>query len=160
MNEINATEDRLRSEIEGLKRQLEEQKKLHASGAKPGRGPSAGSLVTIALLLVAMIVAGFFLGYLPRQKREEVLAAESRDTSHALPVVNVSKVTVAAGKSQLVLPGNIQAVTEGPILARASGYIRKREVDIGDHVKSGQIVAEIEAPELDQQITQADRKST
>ena len=155
MNEINATEDRLRSEIEGLKRQLEEQKKLHADGAKPTRGPSAGSLVVLALLLVAVIVAGFFMGFLPKQKREQVLAAESKETSRTLPTVNVSKVTVASGKSQLVLPGNIQAVTEGPILARATGYIRKRYVDIGDRVKSGQVVAEIEAPELDQQITQA-----
>ncbi len=155
MNEINATEDRLRSEIEGLKRQLEEQKKLHAGGAAPHRGPSAGTLVSIALLLVVLIVAGFFLGYLPRQKREEVLAAESKETSQTLPTVNVSKVTVASGMSQLVLPGNIQAVAEAPILARATGYIRKRYVDIGDRVKAGQIVAEIEAPELDQQITQA-----
>ena len=155
MNEINATEDRLRSEIEGLKHQLEEQKKLHGGAPPPNRGPSAGSLVTIALLLVVLIVAGFFLGYLPRQKREAVLAAESKETSRTLPIVNVSPVTVAAGKSQLVLPGNIQAVTEGPILARATGYIRKRYVDIGDRVKSGEIVAEIEAPELDQQITQA-----
>jgi RND family efflux transporter MFP subunit len=155
MNEINATEEQLRSEIEGLKRQLEEQKKLHGGGAPAKTGPSAGSLVSIALLILVVIVAGFFLGYLPRQKRDDVLAAESKDTSVALPIVNVSKVTVASGQSQLVLPGNIQAVTEGPILARASGYILKRYVDIGDRVKSGQVVAEIEAPELDQQITQA-----
>jgi RND family efflux transporter MFP subunit len=134
---------------------LEEERRLHATAPAANRGPSAAALVSIALLLVVLIVAGFFLGYLPRQKREEVLAAESSQTSRALPVVNVSKVTVAAGKSQLVLPGNIQAVAEGPILARASGYIRKRYVDIGDRVKAGQVVAEIEAPELDQQITQA-----
>ena len=54
-----------------------------------------------------------------------------------------------------MLPGNIQAVTEAPVLARATGYIRKRYVDIGDRVKAGQVVAEIEAPELDQQILQA-----
>ena len=63
--------------------------------------------------------------------------------------------TRSAGKSQLVLPGNIQAVTEAPVLARASGYIKKRYVDIGDRVKAGQVVAEVEAPELDQQILQA-----
>ena len=54
-----------------------------------------------------------------------------------------------------MLPGNIQAVTEAPVLARASGYIKKRYVDIGDRVKAGQVLAEIEAPELDQQIQQA-----
>jgi RND family efflux transporter MFP subunit len=55
----------------------------------------------------------------------------------------------------LVLPGNIQAVTEAPILARAEGYIKRRMVDIGDRVKAGQPIAEIEAPELDQQLLQA-----
>ena len=54
-----------------------------------------------------------------------------------------------------MLPGNIQAVTEAPVLARATGYIKKRYVDIGDRVKEGQVLAEIEAPELDQQIRQA-----
>jgi len=57
--------------------------------------------------------------------------------------------------SNLLLPGNIQAITEAPILARASGYIRKRYADIGDRVAAGQVLAEIEAPELDQQIKQA-----
>ena len=70
-------------------------------------------------------------------------------------MVNVAPVTRSAAQTSLVLPGNIQAVTEAPVLARASGYIRKRYVDIGDRVKAGQVLAEIEAPELDQQIKQA-----
>ena len=70
-------------------------------------------------------------------------------------MVNVERVTRSSGKSNLVLPGNIQAVTEAPVLARATGYIKKRYVDIGDRVKAGQVLAEIEAPELDQQIRQA-----
>jgi RND family efflux transporter MFP subunit len=155
MNQVNTTEDRLRAEIENLRRQLEEQKQLPASGAQPNRHPSAVSLILIALLLAVLIVVGFFVGYLPRQRREAVLAAESKATGRTLPVVNVSRVTRSAGNSLLVLPGNIQAVTEAPILARATGYIRKRYVDIGDRVKAGQVVAEVEAPELDQQILQA-----
>jgi RND family efflux transporter MFP subunit len=70
-------------------------------------------------------------------------------------VVNVEKVQRSSGQSNLVLPGNIQAVAEAPVLARASGYIRKRNVDIGDRVTAGQVLAEIEAPELKQQIRQA-----
>jgi RND family efflux transporter MFP subunit len=155
MNQVNATEDRLRSEIEDLKRQLEEQKNLGPAGGRQNRRPSAVSLVLIALLLAILIVVGFFVGYLPRQRREAVLAAESKETGRTLPVVNVSRVTRSEGKSLLVLPGNIQAVTEAAILARATGYIRKRYVDIGDRVKAGQVVAEVEAPELDQQILQA-----
>ena len=83
-----------------------------------------------------------------------MLAAESKAGARSLPVVNVEKVTRSAAQASLVLPGNIQAVTEAPVLARASGYL-KRLVDIGDRVKQGQLLAEIEAPELDQQIRQA-----
>ena len=155
MNQVNATEDQLRSEIESLKRQLEEQKKLGHPGGRQNRRPSTISLILIALLLAVLIVVGFFVGYLPRQRREAVLAAESKETGRTLPLVNVSRVTRSEGNSLLVLPGNIQAVTEAPILARATGYIRKRYVDIGDRVKTGQVVAEVEAPELDQQILQA-----
>ena len=155
MNEVNTSEDRLRSEIVELKKQLEEQIKLAHGGGQANRRPSTVTLFLIALLLVVLIGVGFFVGYVPRQKREAVLAAESVETGATLPVVNVSRVTRSEGKSLLVLPGNIQAVTEAPILARATGYIRKRYVDIGDKVKAGQVVAEVEAPELDQQILQA-----
>src|SRR5438874_7614940 len=154
MNEVKGIEERLRGEIEELKRQLEQQKRLHESGVK-SRRPSAGLLVLLVVVMIALVVAGFFVGYLPRQRRERVLAAETRDAGLTLPIVTVSKVTRSSTKSSLILPGNIQAVAEAPILARATGYIRKRYVDIGDRVTAGQILAEIEAPELDQQILQA-----
>jgi RND family efflux transporter MFP subunit len=53
------------------------------------------------------------------------------------------------------LPGNVQAITEAPLLARADGYVKERLVDIGDHVHAGQKLAVIEAPELDEQVGQA-----
>jgi RND family efflux transporter MFP subunit len=156
MNQVNDnTEERLRSEIEELKRQLEEQKKLIAGSHPQPKGPSGATLAMIALLMIVLVVAGFFLGYLPRQKREEVLAAEAKAEVQSLPVVNVETVERSSSRSSLVLPGNIQAVTEAPVLARATGYIRKRNADIGDRVTEGQVLAEIEAPELKQQIRQA-----
>jgi RND family efflux transporter MFP subunit len=154
MNQTNAGEERLRAEVEDLKRQLEEVKKLHESGAHPRKGPSAVTLFMIAVVLVGLIVAGFFAGYLPRQRREQVLAAESKETGQTLPAVNFARVERSAARTELVLPGNIQAMAEAPILARATGYIRKRSVDIGDRVRAGEVVAEVEAPELDQQILQ------
>lgn len=154
MNEINTTEERLRSEIESLKRQLAEQHH-QAQDQRTEKAPTWRSLTMIVLLLACLAIAGYFLGYLPRQKREQVLAAESQTSSDTLAVVNVVKVQHSPTTGNLVLPGNIQAVTEAPILARASGYVRKRYVDIGDRVKAGQVVAEIEAPELEQQIKQA-----
>ena len=150
MNQTYSTEDQLRAEVESLRRQLEEQKK-HTQ-PKP---PSAWSGVTVFVLLLALGLAGYYFGYLPRQKREMVLAAESQNTSDSLPVVNVTPAVRSPGTSNLVLPGNIQAVTEAPVLARASGYIKKRNADIGDRVTAGQVLAEIEAPELEQQILQA-----
>jgi len=154
MNEINAQEDRLRSEIEDLKRQLTEQKKLAAAHEQP-LPPSWRSMATTILMLASLAAAGYYFGYMPHQRRELMLAAETRDASQSLPVVNVERVGREANQSSLVLPGNIQAVTEAPVLARASGYIRKRHVDIGDRVKAGQVLIEIEAPELQQQIKQA-----
>jgi RND family efflux transporter MFP subunit len=109
----------------------------------------------VVLLLLGLLLAGYYLGYLPRQRRELALAAESKSDTDALAVVAVAPVVRSGSTSSLVLPGNIQAVTEAPVLARASGYIKTRSVDIGDQVKEGQVVAEIEAPELDQQIRQA-----
>ncbi|MEO8593198.1 MAG: efflux RND transporter periplasmic adaptor subunit [Candidatus Solibacter sp.] len=155
MNETKGTEDQLRAEIAGLKQQLAEQKQLAETGVHPHRRPSTLTLVLLALTLAVVIVVAFFVGYLPRQRREAVLAAETKESGVTLPVVNVSPVRRSPDSSRLVLPGNIQAVTEAPIMARATGYIKKRYVDIGDRVKAGQVVAEVEAPELDQQMLQA-----
>ncbi|MBZ5586213.1 MAG: efflux RND transporter periplasmic adaptor subunit [Acidobacteriia bacterium] len=153
MNDTHTDEDRLRAEIDELKRQLEEQKNLVAAPAR--HRPSRAALAFFGVLALALIIGGFFVGYTPRRRREAVLAAESKAGGEALPVVNVVAVERSAGKTQLVLPGNIQAVTEAPVLARASGYVARRYVDIGDRVAAGQPLAQIEAPELDQQIRPA-----
>jgi len=147
------TEQQLLAEIEELKR------RLHAQGRDQHRAqnkrPSAVALWILAVVTVLILAGAFFAGYLPQITRQTALAKEAKEESTTLPPVNVSRVEQAPGKSQLVLPGSIQAVTEAPVLARASGYIRKRYVDIGDRVKEGQLLAEIDAAELDQQVQQA-----
>jgi RND family efflux transporter MFP subunit len=162
-----SAEEQLRQEVEDLKRQLREQKGLiHGApqGAPHGATPHAPvrpwnpSAVTIwALFLgaIVLIVVAFFGGYIPLQKRNAVIGAQAQEHDDALPRVEVIEVGRSSSVSELQLPGNIEAVTEAPILARADGYIRRRMVDIGDRVTAGQPVAEIEAPELDQQIRQA-----
>ncbi|HXM43075.1 MAG TPA: efflux RND transporter periplasmic adaptor subunit [Bryobacteraceae bacterium] len=146
------TEARLRAEIEDLKREL-------AQRAAPGSGapapPSRRGLWLLALVLVVLIVIGFLKGYIPHRRNEATLVAEADTAAKEVPTVTVVSVERSASNGTLVLPGNIEAVTEAPVLARASGYIKKRYVDIGDRVKSGQLLAEIEAPELDQQVNQA-----
>jgi len=105
--------------------------------------------------VIVIIVVAFFAGYIPLQKRNAVINSLAQEYDQALPRVEVIEVGASSKVSELQLPGNIEAVTEAPILARADGYIRRRLVDIGDHVTAGQPLAEIEAPELDQQVLQA-----
>jgi RND family efflux transporter MFP subunit len=152
------TEDALRAEIEQLRRQLDQKAAHNGHQAQHGhqtRRVSSATLWVLALLAVVILVTAFFAGYLPQSRRETALAKESKDDSVALPIVNVVGVRRSSGKSELVLPGNIEAITEAPLLARASGYIKSRLADIGDHVKAGQLLAEIEAPELGHQVAQA-----
>lgn len=149
------TEARLRAEIEDLKRKLAEQHGHAAPAATTPAAPSRRALWLLALILVVLVVAGFLKGYVPHQRNEATLVAEADSAAKELPIVTVVGVERSAATGTLVLPGNIEAVTEAPVLARASGYIKKRYVDIGDRVKAGQLLAEIEAPELDQQVNQA-----
>jgi multidrug efflux pump subunit AcrA (membrane-fusion protein) len=153
-------EARLRKENEDLKRQLQEQKRLaqgvpHAGMARRLWHPSALTLWLIVLVVTAAAVLAFFTGYIPLQKRDAVIRNQASEQERALPRVDVIQVGRSSSKSELLLPGNIQAVTEAPILARADGYIKRRLVDIGDRVQAGQPLAEVEAPELDQQVRQA-----
>ena len=158
-----STEEQLRREVEDLKRQLRDQKGLtqgapHGAPAHANAKPWNPSAVTIwALFLgaIVLIVVAFFTGYIPLQKRNAVIGAQAQEYDQALPRVEILVVGASSKVSELRLPGSIQAVTEAPILARADGYISRRLVDIGDRVKAGQPVAEIEAPELDQQVLQA-----
>ncbi len=109
----------------------------------------------LLLLVAAVFVVAFFVGYVPHHRRELQIVAEASMQNNALPDVTVVAAKRASAMGDLVLPGNIQAVTEAPILARAEGYVQRRYVDIGDRVTAGQLLAEVEAPDLDQQVRQA-----
>jgi len=147
----SSTEAELRAEIEDLKRRLDAK---HGAGEKPPR-PSRRTIRGLLLLTILVIAAGFVIGYLPRHRRELLLSTEADSKNESLPEVSVATAVRGAANGTLVLPGNIQAVTEAPILARAEGFVQKRYVDIGDHVNAGQVLAEIEAPDMDQQVRQA-----
>ncbi len=161
----SSAEERLRQENQHLKRQLEELKGAgHGpSHANPGHGglaarswrPSPVTIWAIVLGVVVLAVVGFLAGYIPLKQRNATLVSEAAETLEAVPNVGVVQVHRSGQASELELPGGIQAITEAPILARANGYIQKRQVDIGDRVKAGQPLAEIEAPELDQQVLEA-----
>jgi RND family efflux transporter MFP subunit len=150
------TEVQLRRENEELRRKLlEHQARAHGAPTSRIWRPSGLTITTIVLGVTALILVAFFGGYIPRQKRQALIRGEARELEQSLPRVEVIQVGRSSHRSELELPGSIEAVTEAPILARADGYIRRRMVDIGDRVRTGQPVAEIEAPELDDQVRQA-----
>ena len=120
---------------------------------RPRGGPGRRLLITC--IIVLPIAALLLLGYLPRRERLRALVTASEKEGHSLPVVNTVRVRRGTSASELELPGNIQAITDAPIYARADGYVLKRYVDIGDGVAAGRVLAEIEVPDLDQQVHQA-----
>jgi len=119
---------------------------------RPSRKAVSGLLFGLA---VALVVA-FLAGYLPMQQREEALRAEADAQHKQVPRVDVIHVSQGPTQTTLVLPGTMQAITEAPILARADGYLKRRLADLGDRVHAGDVLAEIDAPELDQQLQQAE----
>jgi len=155
--EVGATQEILRREIEDLRRQLAHQQKLlqGSSPAGPMWRPSGVTIWAMFLGITVLIVVAFLAGYIPRQERTELIRREAAEREQAVPRVAVVAVGRSSANAALELPGSIQAITDTAILARADGYIRRRLVDIGDRVRAGQPVAEIEAPELDQQLSQA-----
>ena len=150
------THAELRAEIDRLTRQLEQKNShgAHSALERPKR-PSGGKIMMLLVLVAAIFLVAFFLGYIPHHRRDLQITAEASARNDALPDVTVVAAKLASAMGDLVLPGNIQAVTEAPILARAEGYVQRRFVDIGDRVTAGQLLAVVEAPDLDQQVRQA-----
>ena len=109
-----------------------------------------------AILLIAAVVVGLLVlsGVVPRLKSRRALAAETNEL--AAPTVLVIQPKQGAPSQEILLPGNIQAFVDAPIYARTNGYLKRWYFDIGSHVKQGQLLAEIESPEVDQQLSQAE----
>jgi RND family efflux transporter MFP subunit len=111
--------------------------------------------VWLFLLLAVIVIVAMVFGLRPRLAREKALSAAAEAVIDQRLVVNAAPVRRSPRNSELELPGDLQASVESPIFARADGYMRTRLVDNGDHVRAGQLLAEIETPELDQQLSQA-----
>ena len=106
-------------------------------------------LITVLIIAVALVASGI----LPRLRERRALRQEA--STAAIPVVTVVHPKREAPAEEVVLPGNIQAFIDAPIYARTSGYLRRWYFDIGSRVKTGQLLAEIESPEVDQQLQAA-----
>lgn len=104
-------------------------------------------------LFVAIIVL-LVTGAIPKLQRHTALASEVKALEASQPLVNTVVLASGANRTQISLPASMQAIQEAAIYARIDGYLKKRLVDIGDHIKTGTVMAEIEAPEIDQQLAQ------
>ncbi len=110
------------------------------------------------LLLVGLLAAlvGAYVIYTGLTSRARASSSLERATlANSIPTVATVHPQVTAGAEEIELPGNMQPFVDTPIWARSSGYLKQWYADIGAHVKRGQLLAEIEAPELDHQLQQA-----
>jgi RND family efflux transporter MFP subunit len=105
------------------------------------------------LLLAGLVGIVVYRGIVSRAKAEKALQGETRQLS--IPTLFVVHPSKGPAADEIVLPGNTQAFTDAPIYARTNGYLKRWYFDIGSRVKAGQLLAEIETPEVDQQLQQA-----
>jgi RND family efflux transporter MFP subunit len=112
-------------------------------------------VVKLALLLMAALILGAIIIWGIDARIKTAVAVKQETQELAIPTVSVVHPRMGALQNEVVLPGSIQAFIESPIYARASGYLKQWDSDIGARVKAGQVLAEIDAPELDQQVRQA-----
>lgn len=110
----------------------------------------------ILMMVILLVGAALLAGYLPRRATTRQLDNAAAKLRKTPPIVNATKVIRAPNVTEVSFPGSITPITEAYIFARATGYLKKRYVDIGDRVSAGQLLAEIDAPDLDQQVTQAE----
>lgn len=105
--------------------------------------------IVAACVLAVIVVVGLITRFVGGR------SVEAWTADNALPTVSIIDLETSKDASNLVLPGNVQAINAAPIYARVSGYLKKWYVDIGTPVRAGQLLAEIDVPDQDQQLAQA-----
>ena len=111
--------------------------------------------VALLALGISILGAAFLARWLPTRHTRAALETESQIRETATLRVQVVSPTVVSSARALSLPGSVQPLEETVVYPRASGYVRRWVVDLGDRVKEGDLLAEIDTPDLDQQIAQA-----
>ncbi|MEO8525575.1 MAG: efflux RND transporter periplasmic adaptor subunit [Caldimonas sp.] len=124
---------------------------LAAEGASRPRVVRGGMIVAAIVLVLLALGAGRTV--LMRMANAKVL--EDSSAEHAIQYVKTTHARTSSSGQTLALPGTLQGFQQAPIAARASGYLKRWTKDIGSHVEKGELLAEIESPEIDQQLSQA-----
>jgi RND family efflux transporter MFP subunit len=126
------------------------------SSSLPRTGSGSTGKVILGLSALGILLgAAFLAGFVPRSRQAEELRRDVEDSRTAIPEVKVARVVRASAETTLTLPGSARAFLEAPLYARINGYLKRFLVDLGDGVTKGQLMAEIESPEVDQQLRQA-----
>jgi multidrug efflux pump subunit AcrA (membrane-fusion protein) len=123
--------------------------------APPVAPMSTKRVTRIGIAFAIVLVGLLLLGILPRRSLQKQLNAEVVSATAALPIVAVAKAQRPATPNTVLLPGTMEALHEAALYARVSGYVRRWYADIGAPVRSGQILADIDVPELQQSVLQA-----
>jgi RND family efflux transporter MFP subunit len=131
--------------------QLRDESKLE--GERGGTGRGAGTLVRWFLTVFVIFAILGIYAVSQRMSEHKALAQQTEQVS--VPYVSVIHGTAIDADSEMVLPGSLKPNVESPIYARTNGYLKKWYEDIGSHVQKGEILAEIDTPEIDQQLAQA-----
>jgi RND family efflux transporter MFP subunit len=121
---------------------------------KPAAAPTSGRwrLIAVAAAIAVLVIVGW--GIFSRIKAEDRLQKETDD--QAIPTVTVVEAKASPASEELVLPGNVQANFDTAVYARTSGYLKRWYTDIGTPVKAGQLLADIDTPEIDDELRQAE----
>jgi membrane fusion protein (multidrug efflux system) len=134
-----------------------------ASGAHEGEvfdpadhRPSARGLLLVGVIAFVALAALLVAGVVPRVLHKTAMADDESRAASDMANVRVAKVTRATARAGVRLPGTVQPLQETLLYARANGYVRKWLVDIGAQVKKGQVLAELEIPDIDEQLRQAE----
>src|SRR5258707_1708731 len=119
----------------------------------PTKTPTRRSLLLGAAILLVSAAAIAAAGLTSRARTNQELTQWTN--AQTVPTVALAQLTTDAAAQMLILPGDIQPLNKAAIYARVNGYLKSWQQDIGAHVTAGQVLASIEAPDLDQQLAQA-----
>jgi RND family efflux transporter MFP subunit len=130
---------------------MHDESKFTEEPGRAGKGP--GALLRWFFILFSIFLVLGIYAILQRMSEHKALAQQTEQM--AVPFVSVIRATPINSDSEMVLPGTLKPYVESPLYARTNGYLKKWYKDIGSHVEKGEILAEIDTPEIDQQLAQA-----